>query len=250
MIVIGAGRIGQAFKRLDDTILLVSRDKNWEEIEGRKGELILVASRNDDLEEILSKVPNTQRQDVVFLQNGMLSPWLKEKSLDSNTRSILYFAVASRGELPKTGEDKSIVTGTRAEELCDWMNQNSIPAEVVSSEELLKVEMEKLIWNSAFGLLCDYHKLSVGEVLNQEYDSFKELVTELHWINQEYGSVEIGLEELIQGLVKYTKSVENYVASTKEWDWRMGWFVELVKPEFSNCLYLRKLLNTLGFLVS
>ena len=47
---------------------------------------IYVCTRNDDLEAIIEKTPVNRREDLVFLQNGILSPYLQSKGLLMNTQ--------------------------------------------------------------------------------------------------------------------------------------------------------------------
>lgn len=225
MIVIGAGRIGKAFKLLDPNVILISRDENWEYVQEKQKGPILLAVRNDDIEGVLNKVHSDNLDKIVFLQNGMLSPWLSQKGLGSNSRGILYFAVATKGDKPVCGTEQSIFSGDLAEEIVDWLNGIKIPAKKVSNQELKSVEMEKLIWNSAFGVLCDAYGVSVGNVLEKHFDCFKKVVHELYVIAQNYQDLISSEEGLIQNLILYTKTVANYQAATKEWDWRLGWFV-------------------------
>jgi hypothetical protein len=41
--------------------------------------------------------------DLVFIQNGMLQPWLEERGLGGNTQVLVYFAVAKKGDPPVDG---------------------------------------------------------------------------------------------------------------------------------------------------
>lgn len=50
---------------------------------------IYICTRNDDLDAIIDKVPDNRKEDLVFLQNGMLSPYLKSKGLLLNTAGRL-----------------------------------------------------------------------------------------------------------------------------------------------------------------
>ncbi|KAF5825491.1 hypothetical protein DUNSADRAFT_9323, partial [Dunaliella salina] len=42
--------------------------------------------------------------DLVFIQNGMLQPWLDEQGLTDNTQVLVYFAVAKKGDAPIDGK--------------------------------------------------------------------------------------------------------------------------------------------------
>ncbi len=65
---------------------------------------IYLCTRNDDLEEIIQTTPLHMKSNLVFLQNGMLAPYLKSKSLEENTQGLVYFAVAKKGDKPIDGK--------------------------------------------------------------------------------------------------------------------------------------------------
>ena len=44
------------------------------------------------------------RADLVFIQNGMLQPWLDARGLGSATQVLVYFAVAKLGQAPTDGK--------------------------------------------------------------------------------------------------------------------------------------------------
>lgn len=72
---------------------------------------IYVCTRNDALQGVIDQTPEDRRGDLVFLQNGMLQPWLDAQSLGDNTQALIYFAVAKFGEKPTDGitEDRRSV---------------------------------------------------------------------------------------------------------------------------------------------
>ena len=65
-------------------------------IEDKGAGPIYVCTRNDDLASVIEKTPSSRRPDLVFLQNGMLGPFLKGYGLDKNTQALIYFAVAKK----------------------------------------------------------------------------------------------------------------------------------------------------------
>jgi hypothetical protein len=111
--IVGSGRLGSALQQMgngEDEV--VGRDQPISE--GGSGP-IFVSTRNDDLEGVLQQTPPSRREDLVFMQNGMLLPWLRHHSLHSNTQALIYFAVAKLNEPPVDG-----VT------VCSWRDPASI----------------------------------------------------------------------------------------------------------------------------
>ena len=75
---------------------------------------IFVCTRNDALDGIIEACPAERREDLVFMQNGMLQPYLDAKGLGDNTQALIYMAVAKLGDKPTDG-----VTDTDPEGLTD-----------------------------------------------------------------------------------------------------------------------------------
>ena len=67
--------------------LLSSRETPFPE--SSKSGPIYICTRNDDLDAIILKTPADRREDLVFLQNGMLTPYLEKKGLITNTAGKL-----------------------------------------------------------------------------------------------------------------------------------------------------------------
>ena len=60
--------------------------RRGEPIPPNKSGPIVVATRNDALDAIVDAVPPERRGDLVFLQNGMLEPWLEKRGLQDATQ--------------------------------------------------------------------------------------------------------------------------------------------------------------------
>lgn len=235
MIVIGAGRIGSALHQLAPAAIglsslhgrgigLITRTHGWEVLQGGAGEAIVVAVRNDDLDAVLARVPEHRREDLVFVQNGMLRPWLAERGLTTTTRGLLFMAVAKRGDPIQPG-GVSPFCGPRAAAVVDALNGLGVPAEVVAPERFVAIELEKLIWNCAFGLCCEAFDASVGEVVDRQADELRELVAELLEVGERVFGITLELDRLVERLCAYSRSIPDYRGAVKEWRWRNGAFV-------------------------
>ena len=94
-VIVGGGRIGEMLWEANgkkDALLRSRQDP----IPAGSGP-IYIATRNNDLDAIIEKTPPERLEDLVFLQNGMLAPYLKKKGLLMNTQGLIYFAVAKKG---------------------------------------------------------------------------------------------------------------------------------------------------------
>lgn len=228
-VVIGGGRIGTALTQRSLAhgleVPLVTRSAGWQALEAPAGVPVAVCVRNDDLSAVVDRVPPHRRADLVFLQNGMLRPWLAEHGLTDASRGLLFFAVAQRGSPPVPG-GMSPMVGRQAPAMVAWLRRLDLPAAVVTAGEFAAVEVEKLLWNSVFGLLCQVHGCSVGEVVGQHRRQVYELAQEMLALAGPVCHAELALMPLVDRLCAYSLAIADYHGAVKEWPWRNGWFVQ------------------------
>jgi ketopantoate reductase len=233
VIVIGAGRIGTALaarsrQTNSEPFVLVDRERGWDQIDPEGGGPILLAVRNDDLAAVVARVPERRRGDLVFVQNGMLRPWLEERRLAMTTRGLLFMAVPSVGaEIEPGGE--SPFWGPHAPAMVEAFTALGLPAKVVDAQTFTAIELEKLIWNCAFGLFCQALDCDVGTVVEQHKPRLKLLVTELLAVGGPALGVKLELDPLVERLCEYSRSIPSYRGAVKEWPWRNGWFVSTAR---------------------
>lgn len=226
MLVIGAGRVGGALHRLAPAELpLIDRVDNWDLLERPAGEPILVTVRNDDLDAVLARVPAARRDDLVFVQNGLLRRYLAERGLAGATRGLLFFAVPRRGDPIQPGAP-SPFHGRHAAAIVATLVRLGVAAEAVDAEAFAAVELEKLMWNCCFGVCCEAFACSVGEVVERHTDALRELVGELLPIGERLVGSSLALDPLVERLCAYSRSIPSFVAGVREWSWRNGPFVD------------------------
>ncbi len=227
--VIGAGRIGTALCERDPSqFSLIDRVHGWERLDAPAGVPILLAVRNDDLDAVLWRVPGHRHVDLCFVQNGMLRPWLNERGLMGATRGLLFMAVPRRGAAIEPGGE-SPFCGAHAPALVAAFTAAGLPARVVEPGAFAEIELEKLLWNTCFGLLCDAFACDVGTVVAEHGDELGALVAELLALGGPALGVELALEPLVERLAAYSRSIASYRGAVKEWRWRNGWFVDLAR---------------------
>jgi ketopantoate reductase len=228
VVIIGAGRIGGALARRSEergiAASLVTRERGWQALEGPAGAPIVVATRNDDLDEVLARVPARRREDLVLVQNGMLRPWIAAHGLGAVSRGLLFFAVARAGASIEVGAPSPFM-GRQAGAIVRWLAAIEVPAIEVEAAEFAAVELEKLIWNAAFGLLCEVYSATVGEVIAAHEAELRALVAEMAAVGAAALEVRLAVEPLVARLCAYSRSISGYRGAVKEWRWRNGWFV-------------------------
>lgn len=151
-VVVGKGRVGEALqKMLPQTTVMVGRT---DAIPAEGTGPIYVATRNDDLAAVIDKTPMGRRKDLVFMQNGMLGPFLESRGLADNTQVLVYFAVAKKGEAPTDGvtdlnpEGLTAANGPWAADLASTLKKAGLSCHVLEKEPFRAAMFEKLIWIS------------------------------------------------------------------------------------------------------
>lgn len=228
--IVGGGRVGSALADMGSGAdALVGRG---EAVNGPPGPII-VCTRNDDLEAVVEATPSDRRRDLVFIQNGMLQPWLDAKGLGDNTQVLVYFAVAKKGDPPTDGktdvnpEGLTAAYGPHAAAVAERLHAAGLSCKVLDRTEFKKSMLEKLIWICAFMLVGARHGgCTVGEVEGTYTSEVTSLIKELAAAGAAALGVTLdaGVEER---LCAYARSVSHFPTAVKEFQWRNGWFYGL-----------------------
>lgn len=218
-IIVGKGRIGMAIAGMAISPIVISRADPIPDIPGP----IIVCTRNDDLDAVLAKTPRSKRQDLVFVQNGMIYSWLEKHDLQNNTQALLYFAVSSIGAVPVDG-GKTVVCGKWAKHFQQLLQEGSIQCRIVDIVSYQLTSIEKFLWICVFGLLCQRYQCTVSEVVMDHHSDIDRLTHEL----ANFVYTLFGLQRplsLIDDLCSYSMTIPDYKGAVKEWSWRNGWLV-------------------------
>ncbi|HHO49960.1 MAG TPA: hypothetical protein ENK18_03590 [Deltaproteobacteria bacterium] len=228
MIVVGAGRVGTALQRQAQgsglELTLIDRHRGWEALDAPQGDPVLLAVRNDDLTEVIGRIPSHRRSDLVFLQNGAIRELLAEHALAGSTRGLLYLMVSSR-TAPLVSGGTSWLCGPHALAVVRLLGALSVPAEAVDWARFSYYELEKLLWLAAHGLLCEALDATVDRIAAAHVDALTQLVVELAAVGRAAWGVQPDPAFLVQRMLDYSASIPGYRASVKEWPWRNGWLV-------------------------
>lgn len=223
MNIIGRGRIGTVFEKAFNVKAFARNDKQTL-VDGP----IVIATRNDSLESIISNIPKDRYEDLVFVQNGMYTDLLKKLGVEDPTLILIYFAVQSVGETPVDGGG-SIITGKHSELISRKLKDKfDLDVKQVSNAELEQKMYSKLLWNTVFGLMCEVFDLSVGEIVQTQKDKACALTDELIEVIEENTSSKMP-QSTFEDMCDYSKAISTYQGAVKEWKWRNGWFYEKKK---------------------
>ncbi len=228
--IIGAtGRIG-------DLLMGLAASRGWRSFPvgrtrdtiglGRPGRSapIVVCTRNDDLPAILERVHPDRRADLVFVQNGMVQPWLAEQGLAESTQGVLYVAVPKVGDEP-VGGGVSVFRGRWAEALADLLQGGGIPAAAVDETAYAREVAVKLAWICIFGVLGEATGKRVGALATEHADDVRALSAELLAVLSTEPGLDLDAEALADRLLEYSRSIAHFPSRIKEWRWRNGWLV-------------------------
>ncbi|KAG6669619.1 uncharacterized protein LOC122285991 isoform X1 [Carya illinoinensis] len=236
-VIVGGGRVGRAFQDMGNgQDFLVKRGESVPlDFEGP----ILVCTRNDDLDAVLQATPPSRWNDLIFVQNGMLEPWLQSKGLSDADQVLAYFAVSKLGEAPVDGktdtnpEGLTAAYGKWASAVAARLHAGGLSCKVLNREAFQKQMLEKLIWISAFMLVGARHPGATVGAVEKEYRSeVSSLIAEL--ATAAAAEKDLVFEEAMEDrLCAYSRAVSHFPTAVKEFKWRNGWFYSLSEKAIS-----------------
>eukprot|EP00324_Dicrateria_rotunda_P005664 CAMPEP_0206170098 /NCGR_PEP_ID=MMETSP1474-20131121/37776_1 /ASSEMBLY_ACC=CAM_ASM_001110 /TAXON_ID=97495 /ORGANISM="Imantonia sp., Strain RCC918" /LENGTH=289 /DNA_ID=CAMNT_0053576561 /DNA_START=82 /DNA_END=948 /DNA_ORIENTATION=- len=231
-IIYGGGRIGSLLKEIGcegDAVVKRGEPFPAEPAQGP----IYVATRNDALAGIIADTPAHRREDLVFMQNGMLDAFLASQGLADATQVLLYLAVTKLGAEPIDGitdlcsDGLTSAKGKWAGAFRARLANGGLTCQVKEGAEYDKAMLEKHIWICSFMLVGALHGgLTVGQVESEHSAELRALVAEL----AAAGEVALGVSleaGVYDRLAAYGRSVHFFPTAVKEFEWRNGWFYEL-----------------------
>lgn len=263
VVVVGDGRIGRAFAQMaGPRTRLISRGQVVaSERDGEGAFPIIVATHCSDLEVVLDKTCESRWKDLVFVQNGMLQPWLQRHGLQNNTQVLLFMSATPENPLKLKGRmhvqhggRDSCVRGRWASIITHIMQKGGLQCSTLTNEIFLEVMIEKLLWSSIFWLLSDaLGGLSVGKITENHKVDVQELTNELLPLAHSYLSLsqstafgafshQLFESEMVERLCAYSNGIPDALPSKSmalsEFEWRNGWFLAQ-RPTPSHLKWLR-----------
>ncbi|PXF43360.1 hypothetical protein BWQ96_06923 [Gracilariopsis chorda] len=228
--IVGLGRIGDFLRSQGDgTDLVILRG---EQIPPDAPGPVYLCTRNDDLEDIIKNCPPEKKDDLVFLQNGMLERFLRKYDCSTNTRANLYFSVTKKGADPIDGitetdpEGLTTVCGKWEGAFAERLEKAGLTCKVLKERDFRRSQLEKLIWISVFNLLGAVHgKIPVGEVARMHVKEVTEMGVELATMIR--FTLTVGMMPNIEKrLIAYGNCVKDFPTALKEFKWRNGFFYD------------------------
>ncbi|CAJ1399476.1 unnamed protein product [Effrenium voratum] len=199
---------------------------------------VYVCTRNDVLKDIIASVPEDRHEDLVFVQNGALMPFLDKELRPGLPITILlvYFAVAKKGEAPldgKTDTDPEGLTavnagGKWAREVNWRLTSSDLACRILRKPHFTQAYWEKNLWIAAYMLVGSLHSCTVGEVESKHRAEVDEMITQLATAVSAT-QPEVRWEQLLlcDRLAAYARSVAHFPTAVKEFEWRNGAFYDM-----------------------
>lgn len=257
-IIVGAsGRVGTALVAVCASAgiphIPVRRDTDDGVFEGTAGP-IFVATHASDLDAVVRRVPRERHRDLVFLQGGLLRDgWLERRGLRRATQAALYLAAGTgtdQGAM-RDGGGASVAHGPRAADVVRLLALGGVACAAVDEKTFAKKALEKLLWASAFWVLCaagsvetKKKPLTVGEIVDgvngvATKKRAERLLGELFDVAasrrdfaflRENDATQNGARETaVENALAYSRSIPSAVPdremARKEASFRNGWFL-------------------------
>ncbi len=235
-VVVGRGRVGTLLAALAERAGQPCETLGRGDLPGSlarpiAGTPIVVCTRNDDLEGLLGHVAPQRRADLVFVQNGMLLPWLGERRLDRCTQGLLYVAVPKVGARPEPGGE-SLFWGPHAEQVAALLRGGGIAARATTdAQEYRAAVAYKFAWNAVFGLLGEATGQPVGALAAAEAEAVRALCAEMTPVLATALEVDLKAGPLAEHALAYAREIPDYRATLKEQRWRNGWLVQAAEAQ-------------------
>ncbi|XRB23749.1 ApbA_C domain-containing protein [Pseudoscourfieldia marina] len=244
--VVGSrGRVGRAFTnaarrmRKYRTVQEISTRPSsvmYYPLLGGEGDPIFVATTADSIQCVINATPPKRRNDLVWMQNGILTGVLGQHHLADTTRAVLRLSAQADGSF-QSGSLASVVHGTHAHDFANILRVGGgVDCDVTSNLSDVDVAaFQKLLWSTAVPLLCNaLGGVDVAHVIKNAGDDLDMLVRELayaaapHALGRNLHDCEA--DSAVAHVRAYSADVSSSKPSSKlaqdEWAWRNGWFLE------------------------
>jgi len=221
--VIGMGEVGRrlagALAAAGWVVAPVSRNAGWDTaLDESDPACRLIAVREEDLQGVLDRFPETLRPRLLLVQNGFLEA--VHGSLGPVSRGLIYFT--SKGGFFKV-LCASLFHGPLAPPIAAAIEVGGIRARPIEDrEEYLRAMIVKGIWNAVVGLPLAVHDVDLATYLDTFRDEFEALVDESsRAAGAEYG-VSVSAAVVERKILETTAELGWVKGGKKSLAWRNG----------------------------
>ena len=235
-IIVGNGRIG--------SMLLDFGSRNgYNDVVVKRGDVIpsghagpvYVCTQTADLAAVIAACPEDKKDDLVFLQDGMLEPLFQRNGIYGPTQASLWLACMRKGGKPVDGrthdnpEGLTTVTGKWAGAFASRMSTGNLACEIKMDRDARRSTLERLVFLSAYHLVGTVHGgITIGEVAQKHADEAGQLCRELASFVRYTLSVSLfsGIDERLEA---YAQKMEFLPTALTDFEFRNGYFYRYTK---------------------
>ena len=212
-------RLAGALERSGWEVRPVTRDAGWSgALDPDDPAPRLLAVREEDLGQVLERIPVSLRPRLVLVQNGFLEA--VHGPLGPVTRGLIYFT--SKGEFYEV-LCPSVFHGPLAAPFVEALGGGGISSRLATDHRaFLEAMIVKGIWNAVVGLPLAVHDVDLGTYLESYRDELEALADEsARAAGAEYG-VELGGEVAVRKILDTTSALRRVRGGVKALAWRNG----------------------------
>lgn len=180
IVVIGIGEIGSVFARgflkTGHPVYPVTRIMDFNQAINRVPEpvLVLVAVGENDLQDVLAKIPEPWKSNVALIQNELLPRDWQQQGYKNPTVASIWFE-------KKKGQDVKVVVpspiyGNHAGLMKSALDALDIPSNILSAEDQLLFELVRKNYYILASNICG---LKTGGTVSQLWTNHKDLVQDV-----------------------------------------------------------------------
>lgn len=240
-VIVGNGRIGSM-------LLEFGQRRGYNDVLVKRGELIpadhpgpvYICTQTADLDAVLAMCPEEKKDDLVFLQDGMLEPLFQRQGLYGSTQVSLWMAQMRVGGKPVDGatrdqpEGLTTVSGKWAGSVAMRLGTGDLQCQVRMERDGRRAMLERLIFVTAYGLVgTATGTATVGEVASKHGEDVAQICRELASCVRYTLSVALK-SEIDERLAAHAAHLDFLKTSTAEgrlvdFEYRSGYFYRLSK---------------------
>lgn len=226
--------MGDAFYRLGvGQDIILGRDDEFPE-NSLPGP-VYVCTPADALTEVLARVPEDRHEDLVFVQDGVILPFLERelgaRRVPTLTLLLACYRVPQLGDDPQEGDGLQTTVngpGKWSEEVVERLTTSKLTCRRLGSMSFAQAHWEWHIWTAAYMLVGALHGgCAVGVVECEHRAEADAVVEELATaVTAFYPDVRWDRGQLCQRLAAHARSVAERPSVIEDFEWRNGMFYD------------------------
>ena len=206
IVIIGIGEIGSVFARgflrTGHPVYPVTRDMDFNHAINRvpEPELVLIAVGENDLQDVLARIPEPWKSNVALIQNELLPNDWKKQGYDNPTVASIWFE-------KKKGQDVKVVVpspiyGPHAGLIKSALDALDIPNVILSDDDQLLFELARKNYYILASNICGLKTGGTVSELWENHEVFvRDVLKDIHAIQEHLTGQDLDAETLLQAML-------------------------------------------------